>query len=662
MLKYLFFLILLSPLFLLAEQLSKDSLQNRLSQVEDLEQVRTLRALSEAIENEGYEAAMQVAQEAVDLAKKLGDERELGLSLNNKGILQDMFGRFKDATQSFIQAQDLLEIAGEVSEQANNIYYLGMAHHHLDKKDSAMVYCQKALAMFQSVNDSAGLSETLNGIGIIHQSLNEFEESLQVFFEALDYAKNSKQSHILGNIGISFLQIKEFDQALSYFRQCYEQEMAQQNMVDLGYTLNYLGSAHFYMQQYDSAAYYFRIAYENNLALNQLEQIQNSLGNLIRTLERLGQKQEAFDTIKLLEDLDYHEQDFSELKASIKFDAFIMLGQMDSANFYIQQSIDSALAKKIWTTAYANTSILARNYFEAKEWEKGLDAMTLHYQVKDSIFFRERTEIIQQLSIEYETEKKEAEIQRLQVAEANARFRIRAWIIGFILLLGLGIAFIWFQSVNNRKNREIKLERLRTEIASDLHDEMGSILTGISMQAQMMKYGSAEGAQVYQDKIISNSQKAIAAMRDVIWSIDSRYDQVGGLVDRMKEHAFEMLNPLDIQWDFQINSSNLDEAISPDVRQHLYLIFKEAINNIVKHAPENQVKISLYQQKENWSLNIHNWSEDLDLKPHTANNLVQSLGQGLKNMESRARKIGAEFQLIREAGFQLILHGKTFPA
>ncbi|MEM7372085.1 MAG: tetratricopeptide repeat protein [Bacteroidota bacterium] len=662
MLKHLFFLLLFLPFSLFAEQWSVDSLQNRLSQTEGPEKIRTLRVLSEALENEGYEVAIEAAEAAVKLGRELNDVLELGLSLTNRGIIQDMFGRYGDAMDSFVEAKTLLEQKGSMSAQANNLYYLGMAYFHLGKNERALSLCEEALGMFRSVQDSAGLAENLNGIGLIYQTQEEYGKSSEVFFQALDYAATSKQSHILGNIGINFLKLNEFEQALSYFRECYQLEKAQQKKVDLAYTLNYLGGVHYQMLEFDSAVYYFRTAYENNLALNQLEQIQLSLGNLVRALVQLGRKEEVFETIDLLEKQEDKEREFEQVRESVKFEAFQLLGQIDSSNVYLRKTIDSARVHGKWTTVYANSLLLARNYFSQQQWEKCIEAMKLHIAMKDSVFSKERTEIIQKLSIEYETEKKEAEIERLQVAEANARFRTRAWIIGCVLIAILGLAFIWFQSVNNRKNREIKLERLRTEIASDLHDEMGSILTGISMQAQMMQFGSSQGVAPYQQKIINNSQKAIATMRDVIWSIDSRYDQIGGLVDRMKEHAFEMLNPVDIEWDFKVDSWDLDQPMSPDVRQNLYLIFKEAINNIVKHAPENRVNISLLQQKDNWSLMIHNWSEKTENPSPVGPSIVQSLGQGLKNMEMRARKIGADFRLVRESGFQLILNGKTFPA
>ncbi|MEL7531526.1 MAG: histidine kinase, partial [Bacteroidota bacterium] len=206
--------------------------------------------------------------------------------------------------------------------------------------------------------------------------------------------------------------------------------------------------------------------------------------------------------------------------------------------------------------------------------------------------------------------------------------------------------------------REIKLGNLRTQIASDLHDEMGSLLTGISMQAQMMQFSEGDKVDVYRDKIIDNSQTAIATMRDVIWSIDSRYDQLGGLVDRMKELAFELLNPLEIKWDFQVDGWDLEQAMAPDVRQNLYLIFKEAVNNIVKHAPEDEVQIKLHQRKDKWSLEVQNQSPSVprsEKKLHTP----KTLGQGLKNIEMRAKQIGAQLQLQEGSGFSLLISGTT---
>jgi signal transduction histidine kinase len=82
-------------------------------------------------------------------------------------------------------------------------------------------------------------------------------------------------------------------------------------------------------------------------------------------------------------------------------------------------------------------------------------------------------------------------------------------------------------------------------------------------------------------------------MSDVIWSIDSRNDRVEDLLQRMKEHLHEVLEPKDIDYYIETLRINPKSKIPVNVRQDLYLIFKEAINNVAKHSDATEVRIRL---------------------------------------------------------------------
>ena len=633
-----------------------DSLTKRLEVVSGIEKVQTLRALSEALENEGFDDAKVVAEEAIELARSLDNDHELGLSLSNYGIMKDRFGRFSEALIDFLQAKVLLEETGTKSEIATNLYNMGMCYFHLGKGEKGLDICRESLEIFIGEQDSAGVYENLNGIGLIQQEIGGFEEASQAFFQALDWAGNREKSHILGNIGILFFHMNELEKAIDYFQQCYALELAAGAKTDLGYTLTYIASGHYQTRGFDSAVHYFRKSYELNKETGNLGQMQMSLIGLFRSLIQLGETEEVYEAIRNLEEMNYEENRFFQFIPQVKFETFQMLGQIDSANHYMQITLDSAMAIKDWPTAHAVSRGLAGNYGRAQDWKNAAVTMRTFASLKDSLFTSEREEIIQQLNIEYETEKREAEIVNLKVKEDNARFRATAWTIGAVLIALLAAGLLAFQFINNRKNREIKMANLRTEIASDLHDEMGSLLTGISMQAQMLQYETGEGSGTYLNKIVSNSELAIDKMRDVIWSIDSHYDQMGGLVDRMKMHAAELLNPLGIHWEFKVDNWDMDQPMSPIVRQNLYLIFKEAIHNIAKHAPEDRVNISLNKVKGDWELSIQN-QNDIETEPRPASD---TQGQGLRSMEMRAKRIGANFKLLREAGFQILVQGRAF--
>src|SRR6185369_159917 len=93
------------------------------------------------------------------------------------------------------------------------------------------------------------------------------------------------------------------------------------------------------------------------------------------------------------------------------------------------------------------------------------------------------------------------------------------------------------------------------------------------------------------------SRGAVSTMKDVIWSIDSRNDTMDGMIRYMQEHLHNMLIPANI--DFELTHSGLadNEKLNMNFRQNVYLTFKEAINNVVKHSGASRVHVLL--QREN---------------------------------------------------------------
>lgn len=206
----------------------------------------------------------------------------------------------------------------------------------------------------------------------------------------------------------------------------------------------------------------------------------------------------------------------------------------------------------------------------------------------------------------------------------------------FYVLLALAVIMLVYGYFKWRLQNIKQKLKLRTQIASNLHDEVGSLLTSIIISTDGARYGAATLEEKDQklERISSLSREATNTMSDVLWSIDARNDFVGNLTDRMREQAEAMLMPLDIEIEFDLSLVDQQQNIAPEIRQQLYLIFKEAINNIAKHSEATLVKVYYNQQGKKFNLRIQN-------NKHT--NIVPDsfAGQGLKNMQMRAKKIAA---------------------
>jgi len=206
----------------------------------------------------------------------------------------------------------------------------------------------------------------------------------------------------------------------------------------------------------------------------------------------------------------------------------------------------------------------------------------------------------------------------------------------FKLLIGLVIALMIYVAWLYRARKIRSEHMLRTTIASDLHDEIGSALTRISMTSELMNIKQQLDTRVV-ERISIDSKNAIASISDIIWSVDARNDTTDDLLLRMKEHAYNMLDEV-AEVHFETDGLDKVVVLPQLVRQNLYLIFKEAINNIARHNNNPKVWIQLNNQLSGLTIVIKN---TIDLKK----NRTAFAGQGLKNIRMRAKRMKAEVQI-----------------
>jgi ligand-binding sensor domain-containing protein/two-component sensor histidine kinase len=218
-----------------------------------------------------------------------------------------------------------------------------------------------------------------------------------------------------------------------------------------------------------------------------------------------------------------------------------------------------------------------------------------------------------------------------------------------LFLVGLGYGIFRFQL-----DQQLRVERLRTRLSSDIHDEVSGLLSGIAMQTDVLRELSQENYMEEKLKAIGEtSRKAMSKMSDIIWSTDSRKDRMSDLVERMREHADDMLLRLNIPYDFRMERIDETRKIPVNIRQNLYFIYKEAVNNVAKHADASRVIIRLTNQGNSFQMIIHN-------NGHPRNHNRKKAGQGLSNMQMRAQRINANIDILNHDGFTVKVNMRKF--
>ncbi|WP_158605981.1 histidine kinase [Taibaiella sp. KBW10] len=222
------------------------------------------------------------------------------------------------------------------------------------------------------------------------------------------------------------------------------------------------------------------------------------------------------------------------------------------------------------------------------------------------------------------------------------------WVRLLFLLCTITIVVLLMRSRYRQKlQRQQDLANLRTKISMDLHDDVGSILAGLAIKSELLSYTTATENKQSLNDISSMGREAMETMRDIVWSMDNRKDKYENMIDRMKAFAEKSLQACGISHTFFLDGITGGHFIDPAKRQALYLIYKEALTNIIRHSDAKEVVIRLLRQKNMLCLSIH----DNGIRPATA----ATAGMGLDNMKLRAQKIGAAFSAQYEQGGFLIL-------
>ncbi|MGH7601270.1 MAG: ligand-binding sensor domain-containing protein, partial [bacterium] len=224
------------------------------------------------------------------------------------------------------------------------------------------------------------------------------------------------------------------------------------------------------------------------------------------------------------------------------------------------------------------------------------------------------------------------------------------WLTWWFRGLGLAAAAGLLALLHHyRVQRLLELDRLRVRLASDLHDDLGSTLNAIAIKTEMMQAGMAPEENSQQlTQIGRMCREMIKALRDVVWSIDARNDRVKDLLDHMREFAEATLAERNIEIQFVTSAINMEKRLAFNFRQNLYLIFKEALNNVLKYAEASQVRVEMSNGEKIFQMKISDNGKGLEGAP-------QRNGDGLRNMKLRAEQIGAELEYENSAGFAVLL-------
>lgn len=202
----------------------------------------------------------------------------------------------------------------------------------------------------------------------------------------------------------------------------------------------------------------------------------------------------------------------------------------------------------------------------------------------------------------------------------------------FILFLILIRLFFWYKTRQSEK-----LNSVRNQISRDLHDELGANVSSLNIMSQLLKskLKNDDDSVNLTDKISKYSIEVSNNMNDIIWNINPKFDTISELVKKIITYGDNLMENSNIQFELSLNEPIYEFKIRSEVKYHLYLIFKEALNNIAKHSKTKKVNLSIESNKKGLNIVIKDYGIGFNPEIETGRN-------GVLNMKERAKAIGAE--------------------
>jgi signal transduction histidine kinase len=197
-----------------------------------------------------------------------------------------------------------------------------------------------------------------------------------------------------------------------------------------------------------------------------------------------------------------------------------------------------------------------------------------------------------------------------------------------------------------RLEHQRAMEQERARIAQDLHDELGSGITEISMLAARARSATApdEKRGGYLDHVAGKARELVTALDEIVWAMNPRHDSLASLVSYFSLYADRFLGLANIAWRLDGLTRAPDQAVDSRRRHQLFLAFKEALNNVVRHSGATEVRLNIRCTAGELLLSIADNGCGLPTSARSADM------DGVTNMRARIEKLGGRFAITSETG------------
>lgn len=295
-------------------------------------------------------------------------------------------------------------------------------------------------------------------------------------------------------------------------------------------------------------------------------------------------------------------------------------------------------------------AVITGNAATALQKQNEIDLLSKSQELQDSKIRQQEQELEKQLLLT------QANAQQLELIEKENVLRqkqlkdqklVKNLLIGgLILFILLGITYFNRYQLKKKLEQQKGLLAMRNNISQDLHDDIGASLSNINILNELARrsINQPEKSKEYLATASEDIQRISESLSDIVWNINPRYDDLQNLFVRMKRYAADMFDGKNINGQFEFPANEPGLALSMTKRRDLYLIFKEAINNLAKYSEAKNAIVRVTTDEKSVQLFIKDDGRGFDRSKI-------KIGNGLLNMEQRSAAADAILSVESQPGF-----------
>lgn len=572
--------------------------------------------------------------------------------INNKAITVDDLGNRSLAAKMYFISYKLYKAIENYSGMADALNNIGVIESVKGNKAKALDYYNASLFYSKKANDIRGVASSLHNIAGIEKETGSLVKTIEFYENSLKLCveNNFKDIEALNLIQLSsvYFSQNENEAALKYSTQAYSLLLSVGDETKAAECANIIASYYILENDLVAAKKYTLAA----LNINEKYQIPNGIAMSYVNLEKIYEKGGQLDSaLAMCEKANAYANESAN-------ESTIITIKLRAAELYFKKNeLDKAMS--FANEAYSHSKSSFENEPHLMEILSAIYAKLGNYQ-KAFLFQSELIELNNRLlnsktkenaikshfKIEFEKKALTDSITALKAKQTlEARItsqKNNTYILVLLLTVAILIAAVIFQRV--RIHQKLRMLNMRNQIASDLHDEVGSSLSSIKMIAAVAKNNPEKISQQHiLETIEETSRETLENISDIVWSLKPKNDSFQLMLEKMKGFAGEVSSANGITLSF-VSNGNLEAIVlTVDQRKNLYLIFKEVINNAAKYASCKHLRVSISKDSKNLILEISDDGVGF-------NSSVSGKGNGLVNMQSRAHEMGAILKIDSKPG------------